>query len=131
MAGISGNGFAVLDELQAKLRELPKVTDAITEEVASQLEAQLKQQIAAGVSPLGKAWKRNLDGSIPALGSKATVTALKGQVLYKLAGKSYLHHTGKARGHVTRQVIPVGSLHPETVKLILDTITTALGDHFA
>lgn len=127
--GISGGGFAMLDDLQRKLQELPRVTDAIVEKVAAKLAAQLEQQIAAGVSPLGKAWKRNLDGSIPALGSKASVEALKGQVRYVLRGKSYLHHTGKARGHVTRQVIPTGSLHPETIKLILDTINEELSSH--
>jgi hypothetical protein len=130
MAGISGNGFEVLADLQAKLRALPQSLDEITERVAERLGAQLQQQIAAGLSPLGKPWKLNADGSIPALGSKATVEALKGQVIYKLSGKSYLHHTGIARGHVTRQVIPVASLHPSTVKLINDTIEEVLSEVF-
>lgn len=71
-SGITGDGFARLDDLVARLngdRLHRAIVDEVTEAVASLAAA----QYAAGIGPDGAAWPPNQDGGVPLTGATSQI----------------------------------------------------------
>lgn len=100
---------ARLVQLSEQLRALPRALALVTApKAAEELRKQLEANITAGRGPNFEAWKRRQDGG-KALQNAARdleVTARGTVVLARLTGPSALHHLGRARGRIVRQIIP-------------------------
>lgn len=103
-------GFAALDAMIARLRTLPELIPRAAPILATEIQAELEQTIAAGADPYGNAWpRRKLDGA-KALQNAAqalTVRAFESSIYVRLYGPEAKHHLGHGKGRVTRAVIPI------------------------
>ncbi|AKT38257.1 phage virion morphogenesis protein [Chondromyces crocatus] len=110
---MSGKGFAELDAMIARIRELPRMAQEAAPEVAEALRDHLEQNIAAGRSPEGASWKPTRDGKKPLAGAtKAlSVRAVGAIILAVLSGHEVYHHYGTKR--VPRRAILPSAALPE------------------
>jgi hypothetical protein len=124
------DGIAVLDQWARTLRDVPELGVKAAPAVAKVVESALVGTIGSGIAPDGTPWQPTLKGAKPDLGSKLRVAEAHNSVLVTLGGKSFLHHTGRARGKIVRQVIPVDQLPPEIAQLVADTLADTWREHF-
>lgn len=112
MASDNGGAHAALTAQIDALRDLKRAPEEIAPEVASELEDVIKAQIARGESPDGVAWQKNKDGTQPlkTAGKALTVVARGAQVFAEISGHVALHHFGRARGRIKRQVLPTNTV---------------------
>jgi hypothetical protein len=125
MARDNSAAFAALDAMVAKIKAVGLIPTEVAPAVADALRDQLVANISAGVDPSGKPWELTKDGKVPLRNAAAslTVKAVGSVVLAKLTGPTALHHLGRARGHVRRQILPNGRLpQPMTaaIKVVID-----------
>lgn len=108
---MGGSGFAELDEMIRRIREMPELAREAAPEVAETLRAHLEQNIAAGRGPDGSAWQKTKDGRRALAGAaKALAVRVVGSmVLVVLSGHEVFHHYGTKRVP-KREIIPSGSL---------------------
>jgi hypothetical protein len=108
-----------------RVRSLGELPEAIAAEAATELDRQLRQQIAAGQGPDGKPWQPTADGRTPLrnAGDGLTVRAVGSVVLARLTGSAVRHHLGTARGRIKRQVLPSARM-PQRMTATLRTIAS-------
>lgn len=98
-----------LDNWIAKIRQLPKMADAVAPKAAEALLESTRAAIAAQRSPDGQAWAPAHDGRqmlMRAIG-QLEASASRGVIILRLTGKNAVrHHLGVARGRIQRQIIP-------------------------
>ena len=101
-------GDVALEQMLAKLRQLPELAERAAPEVAHVVREELERQISKGTDPNGKAWKKTLDGRQPLIGAAKAlgVTAIGPRVIAVLRGPEARHHLGRARGGIVREVLP-------------------------
>ncbi len=107
------DGAAVMAEQIARLRALPKeLLEQAARDIAPELERELRAQIARGVGPDGKPWPPTQAGdqALPNAARALSVRATGTVVLARLDGVHALHHLGRVRGGVRRQILPTGAL---------------------
>lgn len=99
-----------LTALASRLRELGATPEKIAKEAAGNLKKSLSAEIGASLAPDGSPWELTKAGKRPLqrAASHVSVTAEGTSIVVLLEGPEVLHHTGKARGHVVRKVIPDG-----------------------
>lgn len=116
-----------LDAHIARIRELAKLGERSAPTVAKALERELAAQIDAGTGPDGKPWPKTQAGTAPLRGAaKAVRVRAVGTVaLAVVEGHHALHHQGRARGGVRRQILPTGGAIPQTVERAVKTAVTA------
>lgn len=80
--------------------------------------------IAAGTDPNGVAWAPTKEGKRPLENAAAAVTVdeVSGGVVIRVSGPEKLHHTGEARGHTRRQIIPSGAIPARMSAAIGDAV---------
>jgi hypothetical protein len=122
-------GFAALDAHIARLRALG--SDFVRKSapaIATAAEAETKTQLASGQSPSGKAWQPTKEGRrpLPNAGRTLTVRAIGTVILWKVTGHEALHNEGRAKGKVTRRMLPTGRLSAPVVA----AIKRVLGERF-
>lgn len=126
----NASGFAALDAQIARLRALGAgFVRKAAPFVAEEAEAATRVQLAAGRSPSGKAWQPTQAGkrALPNAGRTLTVRAVGSVILWKVTGPEALHNDGRARGHVTRRLLPTGRLSAPVVA----AIKRVLGERFS
>lgn len=102
---------AAFEQLQAaidRLAALGTLPADVAAAAVDPLRAQLVANIAANVSPSGKAWQPGADGQ-PVLLNAAkalTVTSNGPTLTARLVGPEARHNNGSARGKVKRQILP-------------------------
>ena len=121
------DGFTALNSRVQRLRQVRGLGEKCASLAASAIDAYLRKQIAAGQAPRGAPWKLTKKGEVAKLGSKMSVSAVGPAVLVTLRGKSFLHHTGRARGRITRTVIPKQQLPDELLQQIGDIMNEQCG----
>lgn len=102
-------GFVQLDQMIAKLRQLPELGRRAAPDVATVIREELERTVAAGTTSFGVPWKpRQLDGSKPLQGAlKSLFVNVSGPTVYmRLDGIERRHHFGQVKGGVARNVIP-------------------------
>lgn len=119
------DGFDALNEEISRLRRVPELGKTAAPEIAKALDAALRENIAAGLSPQGNPWQPTRKGEQPKLGRKLFVRAKGSIIEIVLGGKSYLHHTGIARGRITRRVIPTVDLPEKFATIVRDKMKEA------
>lgn len=118
---------SALDAHIARIRELSKLGERSAPTVAKALERELGAQIAAGADPNGKPLQPTKEGKTPLRGAARAirVRAVGSVVLATLEGHHALHHQGRARGGVRRQILPTSGAIPPTVERAIGTAITA------
>lgn len=124
--------MSTLDDMIARLRELPDLAERVADDIAAVIDEELQRTIAAGTTPEGKPWERTKQGKQPLqyAGRPGTLNvASVGRVIYvRLTGPEARHHTGRARGQVRRQIIPRGQLPPAIAAKVEAVIARHLSD---
>lgn len=126
----NAGGMAALDAQIARLRALgsgfvrnamPRLTEA-AEEV-------WHEQLDAGLGPSGQPWQPTKEGKRPLRNASkaASVQAFGTVLLFKVEGPEALHNDGRARGRVTRRMLPTR----RSATPILKAIERVLGEEFA
>lgn len=118
---------SALDAHIARIRELAKLGERSAPTVAQALERELAAQIDAGTGPDGKPWQPTRAGTSPLRGAAKAVRvrAIGSVVLATVEGHHALHHQGRARGGVRRQILPTGGAIPPTVERAVERAVTA------
>lgn len=116
-----------LDAHISRIRYLSELGQRSAPSVAKALERELGAQIAAGVDPNGKPLQPTKEGKTPLTGAAKAlrVRPIGSVVLATLEGPEALHHQGRARGGVRRQILPTGGAIPPTVERAVKTAVTA------
>lgn len=113
-----------IEQLQAKLRALGTLTRDAMPDVAARVERELRKTAAAGTSPTGKAWTPTKEGTraLPNAASKITVKAVGDVIVARIDGPYALHHKGRARGGVRRQILPTVATAAPILRAVRDVI---------
>lgn len=99
---------AALSAHIARIRTLPALAKRVLPKVAREVARETEAQIARGESPDGQPWQPTKDGRTPLRGAaRAVRVAVEGgSIVVSVEGYHALHHMGRARGGVRRQIIP-------------------------
>lgn len=121
---MAADGHAALDAQIRRLRELENLVPDAAPAVANTLDKEIRHQIARGVGPDGQRWKPTKKGERPLQNAaKAlTVRPVGNVVLATLEGPEALHHLGRARGGVRREILPTGKIPEPMTKAITKVI---------
>lgn len=126
---MAGDAHEVLAGWVELFRTLPQtVVEAAAPVIAQKFEEQLRRNIAAGKTPDGQPWEPTEEGK-PALrgAGKALRASADGTVIVaELNGPEALHHAGRAKGGVKRQILPDREIPDPLNAAIKET----LGDKF-
>jgi hypothetical protein len=93
-------GFAALDDMIRRLRQLPAEFQAAAPGIAVEMKAESTRAIAAGESLDGVKWAPKKDGGGQALvnAAKSVRTYVSGEFIYlELSGVEVIHHYGTSR----------------------------------
>jgi len=122
------DGFADLDAMIARVRELPELGRKAAPEIAEALEQEIEKTIAAGTDSLGNPWQAREDGGRPlATAAKALVVVPVGtRIVARLTGHIARHHLGRAKGGIYRPILPTSGLPPAFAR----RTRAILVDHF-
>jgi phage gpG-like protein len=114
---------SAIDDMIARLQALEKAPEIIAREVARDLEREIRRDIAAGEGPDGAKWPPRKDGGKPLAnaGAALKVSVHKTVVVAQLHGPTAMHHLGRGRGGVRRQILP-DRAPAKTVKVIQATL---------
>lgn len=114
------DGYTVMQNMIAKLRELGQSAEVIASDVAPELKALLAENIAAGVGPDEKPWAPTQEGHIPLQGAVGAlvVAATGNKVVATLGGIYARHHFGRVRGGIARPILPGSKLPPQIEEMI-------------
>jgi hypothetical protein len=128
MADSNDAAFAELQALITRLRKLPAAAPALAEDVAKALDTQLREQIAAGTDPDGKPWPPTQAGERPLrnAGASLHVHADGPVVLATLRGPTALHHMGRAKGGIRRQILPSAKMPARLIAAIRNVVERGL-----
>lgn len=114
-----------LDAHIARIRQLSNLAAKSAPQVAKELDAELRSQIAAGKGPDGKAWKPTKAGTPPLRNAHETlrVRALGTVILASLEGRHALHDRGWVRGGIRRQILPSAGVPQPVAKAVEKAVT--------
>ncbi len=114
------DGFAELDAIIARIRQLPELASSAAPDIADALRTEIERTIAAGTDPYGKKWAPKETGGQPlATAAKALVVVPVGKsIVIKIKGHIARHHLGRAKGGVYRPVIPTQGLPASYARVI-------------
>lgn len=114
-----------LDAHIARIRQLEQLGARAAPEVAQAVEREIGTQIVAGTGPDGKAWPKTQAGTAPLRGAARAlrVRAISSVVVATIEGHHALHHQGRARGGVRRQILPTKGI-PQTVERAITKVVT-------
>lgn len=118
------SGAEAMTAFAAKLRNLRRLAVEGAREAAPALEAAVRETAAAGTTPDGAAWKPTKTGARPLANAPSAVSARAvGPVVEVIVrGHHFLHHTGRARGKVVRQILPT-RLTPALAAVVRRAVT--------
>lgn len=124
------NGFAALQAQIARVKSLEGFAKDVAPDVAVALEVELQRQISAGVGPDGQPWKLTRDGAVPLRGAAKDLraAAVGTTVIATLSGPEALHHKGRARGGVQRQILPSKWIPAPAVRAIKAVLETKFNE---
>ena len=108
-AADNGRARARLAQLASALRNFPKeAAPRAAKRGAEVLKQVIERNVAAGVGPDGDPWPLRQDGAkaLADAAAEVQVTAYGTTILARLEGPYALHHFGRARGRVVRQILP-------------------------
>lgn len=116
---------AALDAHIARIRQLGELAKNAAPQVASALEREIGAQVAAGADPTGKAWPKTQAGTAPLRGAAKAVRvrAIGSVVVETVEGHHALHHQGRARGGVRRQILPTSGIPAPVERAITKVVT--------
>lgn len=114
-----------LDAHIARIRQLSNLAAKSAPQVAKELDAELRSQIAAGKGPDGKPWKPTKAGTPPLRNAHETlrVRALGTVILASLEGRHALHDRGWVRGGIRRQILPSAGVPQPVAKAVEKAVT--------
>lgn len=110
--------FEQLDSMIRTLRTMGDVGTQVAPAVARAFDAELHAQIRRGQGPNGEAWPKNQDGSTPLQTADVSVRAVGSSVVATLSGPAVLHHEGRARGRIRRQILPSSRIPDPVIRAI-------------
>lgn len=112
-----------LDEHIARVRALPGMAERAAPAIARAAHDEVAKTASAGTAPDGAPWKPTKDGTRAMRNAAAAVRAeARGSVvLVSVEGHHALHHLGRAKGGVRRQIIPTRSI-PTPVTNAIETV---------
>lgn len=115
------DGYAVMQDMIAKLRELGQSPEVIAADIAPELRDELEGNIAAARAPDGASWKPTLEGKAPLRNAAAAlgVAAIGKKVIAALRGIEARHHYGTVTGKIARPILPGADLPPQIVDLVM------------
>jgi len=113
---------AELDELIARLRNLPRIVEDVLPEAATELAKIIAGNIAAQRGPDGVPWPAPKDPETKAVLLNAmksvTVSAIGRVLLTRVDGPEARHHLGIAKGKVKREIIPTKKIPTPMVEAL-------------
>lgn len=114
------DGPESLTPLIERLRELGTLPEQAAPRVAEAMLQEVTRTIAAGTAPDGTPWAPTKAGERPLRGAaKALSASASGTVaLLTLSGPEVLHHEGRAKGGVRRQILPSRKLNAPIVRAL-------------
>ena len=113
-------GLEALDEAIAKIRELGIIAEKIAPIVARELQGVIAENIAAGRTADGEPWLLTKKGEQPLRGAAKAVeaSASGSRVVLTVSGPEALHHLGRAKGGIAREILPRKTLPDAWIKSI-------------
>ncbi len=114
-----------LAELSRKLRAFPlEAATRAAQHGAKVLDGLLRNNISAGLGPDGTPWPPRQDGgaALQQAGEGLTVRPVDTVILASLGPPWSLHHWGRARGHVVRQILPTKKAPQPMVDAVEDSL---------
>lgn len=113
-------GFAALDAEIRRLRELAKLPEQCALPVAEALRDEVAAAVARGQGADGEPLELTKEGQRPFQGIlRALSAAAAGTVaIVRLEGPIALHHLGRARGGITRRILPTRKLNAPVVRAL-------------
>jgi hypothetical protein len=129
MARSAAAGFAALDAMVKRIREIGLIPERVAPAIAIELDRELRRQIAAGEAPDGSKWPLTKKGEKPLQNAAAglTVRALGSRIVARLTGPAVRHHLGIARGRIKRQVLPSTKLPERVIAAIRRVVEERFG----
>lgn len=127
----NGGGFAALDAHIARIRDLPGALERAAPALASDLQVEIRKDLAAGRSPDGETWApRKDDGGRAYAGAAGAVSVASSGTLIvaTLSGPELYGHRG-VRGAEPRRMLPT-SLSARVVARWRERIGAVLAKHF-
>lgn len=130
-AAVANNAAARarLLQLAQDLRALPRaMAEKVAPVGAKKLLEILQGNIAAQRGPDGEPWPAGKDGQAVLTGAgKALDVHAEGTViLARVSGPEALHHMGRARGHIVRQMIPTKKAPQAMVDAVKDAMRESM-----
>lgn len=109
-----------MDRLIAVLRRTPETLEAAMPLLADELRRELEEQIQRGEAPDGTPWPQTKEGKQALRNAAAalTVDALGFRVVAQITGPTALHHMGRSRGGIVRQILPSRRMPDALVKAL-------------
>jgi len=116
----NSQGFVALRAMIDKVAKLGALPEECAPIVAERLHDITVENIAAGVGPDGKPWALTKEGKRPLQNAaKALSHGAVGTVaILRLQGPEVRHHSGTARGQITRRILPTRTLTAPVVEAI-------------
>lgn len=120
------DGTAALNEQIRRLRSLEGMVERAAPGIARAVRDDITSHVASGEAPDGAKWKPKADGSAPLKNAASAVRAeARGTVIVtSVEGHHALHHLGRARGGVRRQIIPTRGIPDPMVRAIGAALST-------
>lgn len=117
---------AEIQKMIDSLMALERAPEEMAPVVAKSLDKFLRKQISTGQAPDGTAWPARKDGGKPLqnAGAALRVSVHGPVVVAQLTGPTAMHHLGRGRGGVRRQILPDGI--PQAVVKVLQEALTQL-----
>lgn len=125
----NSDAFNRLQEQIDRCRALPdELVTRAAPDIAKELEAEIRKNVAAAQGPDGTPWKPTESGAAPLKNAAehVTVRALGSVILAKVTGVEARHHKGQVKGGTRRPIIPVRSIPEPLTK----AIKRVLGEKF-
>jgi hypothetical protein len=116
------------DELNALIAELNRIKDfpaRAAPEVAQSCAAIVRGNIAAQRAPDGAPWPDTADGRLALQGTEVRTAVMGTAVVLSIDGPAVLHHEGRARGKVKRQILPSRKIPQPMVQAIRGALARA------
>lgn len=121
---------AQLNGMIERVRRLGAAGPEFAKVAATELRAQIEENIAAGRGPDGVAWEPTEEGKKPLQGAAAAleVTSVGTVVIARISGYHANHHKGKTRGNIARPILPSRKLNGPAVKAIAEVLRKHYGE---
>jgi phage gpG-like protein len=122
------SAFAALEAQIHRLKSVKASVPDLARKVAEKFREVTLRNVQAGLAPDGTSWKLRLDGqrALQTAANSLTFTSIDNVIVVRVRGHVGLHHLGRGRGRILRQVIPTDEIPQPAVDAIKEVVIEEL-----